>query len=297
MGSSLFSNVKWFAFLDKNKHIPLKKLYGKYILRLSVAYVFWSCIYAIYNSIYDSGNMIIEKIKYFLSYCISGEIHTWYILVTIGLYIALPLLKCIVDKGSDSLIKYWLFVMFIFVSIIPSFIKLGLPYLSGYVAYINKYMDLDFFLGYTFLFVLGYYIYNKDFTKKVKTIIYVLAFIGALYSLFVLIVLRNLLGIQIGALDYLSPNIVFMSMGVFLFFKDFVSKCNFSEKSAKIISSISKLTFGIYLIHVLVLKVLSRIGLGVTIAPFSISYIVISIIVFLVSLAVIFVVSKIPIIN
>ena len=96
-----FFMLSGLMFLDKNKEIPLKKLYGKYILRLAVAYVVWSCIYAIYNSFYDAGPTLYEKFNYFLNYCISGEIHTWYVLVTIGLYIALPIIKLIIQSIAN----------------------------------------------------------------------------------------------------------------------------------------------------------------------------------------------------
>ena len=114
-----FFMLSGLMFLDKNKEIPLKKLYGKYILRLAVAYVVWSCIYAIYNSFYDAGPTLYEKFKYFLNYCISGEIHTWYVLVTIGLYIALPIIKLIIHKANQKAINYWIIAMFIFASVIP----------------------------------------------------------------------------------------------------------------------------------------------------------------------------------
>ena len=98
MGSSMFPNGKRCDVLDKNKDIPIKKLYAKYIFRFAVSYAFWSYIYALYNSFYDAGDSFIEKFKYFASYCLSGKLHTWYILVTIGIYMTLPIVKYLIIR-------------------------------------------------------------------------------------------------------------------------------------------------------------------------------------------------------
>lgn len=60
-----FLMVSGVMFLDKNKDIPIKKLYVKHVFRLAVSYAFWSCIYALYNSFYDAGDSFIEKSQVF----------------------------------------------------------------------------------------------------------------------------------------------------------------------------------------------------------------------------------------
>ena len=122
-----FLMVSGVMFLDKNKDIPIKKLYAKYIFRLAVSYAFWSCIYALYNSFYDAGDSFIEKFKYFASYCLSGELHTWYILVTIGIYMTLPIIKHLINTLDEKKLRYWILMMFIFFSIVPFVSSLSIP--------------------------------------------------------------------------------------------------------------------------------------------------------------------------
>lgn len=107
-----------------------------------------------------------------------------------------------------------------------------------------------------FYFVIGYYLFLHDISAKIKKCIYSLSVVGFVYSVIVLCLLNPLFGFKIGVLGYSNPNIVFMSMGVFLFFTDVVSKHKFSNKFKRVITSLSGLTYGIYLIHVLILKVL-----------------------------------------
>ena len=94
-----------------------------------------------------------------------------------------------------------------------------------------------------------------DISAKIKKCIYSLSVVGFVYSVIVLCLLNPLFGFKIGVLGYSNPNIVFMSMGVFLFFTDVVSKHKFSNKFKRVITSLSGLTYGIYLIHVLLVNI------------------------------------------
>lgn len=292
-----FVMLSGMMFLNKNKEISFKNLYGHYILRLFTSYVFWSCIYALYNSLYMVSGGINEYIKYFVNYCFSGELHMWYILMTIGLYIALPIIKYIVLNAPQSLIKYWLVAMFIFASIIPFICDLNIPYISGTVAYLNEYIEVQFLCGYTLFFVLGSIIATNNLSLKLRKLIYVLGIGGFLYCIFVLCVLKYFINSELGALNYLYPNIVFMSISVFLFFKDKVSQIKFSDKAKYIIVGMSKLTYGVYLLHVLVLKILYRLGLNLSFCNIVISIPLIALITFVICMIVIFLISKIPFIN
>lgn len=292
-----FMMLSGVMFLDKNKNIPIKKLYGKYILRLAVSYVFWSCIYALYNSFFDSGNSFIEKFKYFASYCLSGEIHTWYVLVTIGIYMTLPIIKHLINTLDEKKLRYWILMMFIFFSIVPFVSSLSIPMFPGYVAYINKYMELYFFAGYMFYFVMGYYLVSHDISAKIKKCIYSLSIVGFVYSVVVFCVLNPLFGFKIGVLGYSNPNIVFMSMGVFLFFTDVVSKRKFSNKFKRVITLLSGLTYGIYLIHVLILKVLHNMGVSLSFCAKSVSILIVSLITFIFAAIIVYIMKKVPLVG
>ena len=292
-----FVMLSGMMFLNKNREISIKKLYGKYILRLLISYVFWSSVYAAYNSIYEVNGGIKEYIKYFINNCFSGELHMWYIPMTIGLYIAMPIIKYVLNNASAEIIKYWIIVMFVFASVIPFVGELNIPYISGIISYFYSYMEIHFLCGYTLFFVLGYLFSTVGLSDKYKNYIYILGACGFIYSIFVLIILRIISSIEIGALTYLYPNIIFMSAAVFMFFKDKVSKVRFSDIQSNIISKLSGLSYGIYLVHVLVLKVLYHLGVDLSLCNIIISIPLITIITFVISTCVIFIVSKVPIVN
>lgn len=292
-----FLMISGVMFLDKNKDIPIKKLYGKYILRLAVSYVFWSCIYALYNSLFNAGNTFIEKLKYFASYCLSGEIHTWYVLVTIGIYMTLPIVKHLINTLDEKKMRYWILMMFVFFSAVPFVSSWSIPMFPGYVAYISKYMEVYFFAGYLFYFILGYYIVSHKISQKVKKYIYGLSLLSFIYSVVVLTIINPLFNKEIGVLNYVNPNIVFMSIGIFIFFTDVVSKHKFSEKFSKMTATLSGLTYGIYLIHVLILRVLNNLGVSLSFCPKSISTLIVSVVTFVSAAVIIYVMKKIPFIG
>ena len=292
-----FVMISGIMFLDNNKEIPLKKLYGKYILRLFVSYVFWSCVYAGFNMMFETGDGFTNKLKYFINNCFSGEIHMWYVLMCIGLYIASPIIRVILNNASKRIIEYWITVMFIFASVIPFVVDCNIPYISGTIDYLNKYIDIQFLCGYTLYFVLGYYINHFEISKITEKVVYFLGVIGFIYSVTVLIILKYFINFQLGALNYFYPNIIFMGCANLVFFKYRVTKVHFSDKAKSVIYRISKLTYGIFLVHVLILKMIYHLGICLSLCNYIISIPLVTLITFIISMIVIILISKIPFIN
>jgi len=292
-----FVMISGMMFLNNNKELPVKKLYSKYVLRMAVSYLFWSAIYTFFNCYFDAGASLKEKILYIYNYLFCGEIHMWYILMIIGLYIASPVIKYIVNNAPKKLLHYWIVIMFIFASVIPFVSNLNIFYISSIVSFLNKYIDIQFLCGYTLYFVLGFYFSKYELSNKMKKTLYILGGCGFAYCILILIVLKYFMNLQMGALSYMYPNIIFMSCAVLLFFMDYVSKVTFKEKTQKFIIELSKLTYGIFLIHVLVLKSLYHLGINVSICNVAISEPLVSLITFIISAVIIFFVSKIPVIG
>ena len=105
----LFVMISGSLFLNRN--IEIYKIYRKYLLRLVIAFIFWSIIYALYAYFKDGlslTNFVLE--------IISGHYHMWYIFMICGLYILTPILKKIAE--SESVTKYYILLAIIFTFII-----------------------------------------------------------------------------------------------------------------------------------------------------------------------------------
>jgi len=98
----IFIMISGVLFL--NREVSLKKIFSKYILRMVVAYVFWSFFYMIF----EEGTKF-EKLNIFLQ----GHYHMWFILMIIGLYMLLPIIKPITENKRRTvyLLLYHCFLL------------------------------------------------------------------------------------------------------------------------------------------------------------------------------------------
>ena len=266
-GVPVFVMMSGALFLPRE--IPTKTLYKKYISRMAIAYVVWSAFYAIFDLL---GNLIFKD-DYQISFVeiigsfISGAVHLWFLPMIIGLYMCIPLIKQLTK--NDNLIKYFLLLSFIFCFIKTQTELVSTSLLSGNVALIfanvntlfkNSHMDLVF--GFTSYFILGFYINKTEINKKKRLLLYILGVIGL-----VLTVTLNLLASKTAGkstetfYSANSINVLLMSIAIFVWFK---YNAKGTEKLNKIIIKLSKYSFGAFLVHIFILKVLHAFGIQTT---------------------------------
>lgn len=221
----------------------------------------------------------------------------WYLPMLAGLYIAAPILAIIIKSISGKWVKYWIGGMFVFTSLIPFIEKLNVKFVSTIISSINGYMDLQFLGGWTLYFVLGYYISQTEFSKKQVKAIYFCSGIAFLFTLITTVGFYRRYGEPMGILSYEYPNIVIFGAGVFLLFKEKISKISFTENCKQKIYSLSKLTFGIYLIHVLILRILYQFGFSISLFHPIVSVPIVALATFIFAAMLIWVVRKIPVIG
>lgn len=292
-----FVMLSGMMILPKADEVPLAKLAIHRVLRMLIVYVAWSAVYSLYNVYVLDIVYAPTKFKTFLDGCFSGETHMWYILMQAGLYIASPILGVLVKKLDRKWQIYYLAGLLTFSSLIPFFVKLNIPYASTIVASFENNMDLQFLKGWTLYFVLGYYVGQHQFTRKEKTVVYTAALVGFIYTFerTILYCMRN--GEAFGILSYEYPNIVLMGIGIMVFFKEEIGKIQFSDKMQAWIRSISGLTFGIYLSHILLLKIFYALGFNIQMAHTAISVPMVAIVVFATGAVLTWIIHKIPIVG
>ena len=118
-------------------------------------------------------------------------------------------------------------------------------------------IELNFFAEYVGYFVLGYYLTHFSFSKKQLTLSYILGIAGLALS-----VLMPIICIHLNFEDRASliesdftPDIVLVVAALILWFKNrtYSENPNFISR---MISQVSKESFGIYLVHVLVMEII-----------------------------------------
>ena len=272
-------------FLNPARDIQIQRLWKKNILRIVVAFIFWSALYAPVKVWKDFRCFEAESL---LRCFFDGYAHLWFLYALIPLYIAVPFLRVIVrDK---ELLKYFLFLTFIYSILFPSIQSFPIFGITKRIT-VNLNMEIAMFSRCSFYFVLGYYMHIKTFLKRDKRLVYFLGFAGALFAVFETYLYDG----KFGGYDvYMSIHCVFQSCGVFLFGKE-LQKNLWRPKIGELTIFLADLSFGVYLVHMFVNGFFFHV-LGLTTfccTPF-LSVPILTIFVFMISCCISFLLHKLP---
>lgn len=295
----VFVMISGALFLDSSYNIDLKKLLTKNILRLFTAYIVWSFIYAVltyiylgsYDGLYNAVNFIIRK-------TISSHYHLWYIPMIISVYLMIPILKPMTSVDSaQKLCKYFLILFFIFGIFKPSIFTFNLPY-KKYLATIVGLIDIPSATGWLGYLVLGFYLRKYTMIRTKRIIVYCLGVLGFLFCAIGTSIISVKNGTPTLFYHFLfSLSCYFVGISWFVFFKYVISNILIYERGLKIISTMSKNMFGIYLVHVVIIKIFSECGFNTLSCNPIISIPIISVCVFVASYIIVILIKKIPLVS
>ncbi len=166
--------VSGTLFLGKEQ--PLKKLFFKSILRILLAFFFWSTLYALWDLHVTHA---VDSIKGFLKAILTGHYHMWFLLMITGLYLFVPLLNKIAE--NKKLMRYFVILSFLFACLIPQCLNiLGLRF-SGAARVLKSFLsalNLHFVAGYSGYFVLGCLLSQTEIKGRLEKIIYIFGLLG-----------------------------------------------------------------------------------------------------------------------
>lgn len=293
IGVPLFLMLSGVFMLDENRSLPYKKLAYK-IGKLLLLLIFWAAVYA-----------IIFHQKELIYYFFYGHVHLWYLYVIIGLYLVTPILRLFVKSENKAILYYFVVLALIF-QFLPDFIS----FCCHRTNYVSKFFDM--FKVYSVCGYVAYYILGRliaiDFDRiiKYKNLILYLGIIAVIAS-FTGAELYTTKTAQTYRVFFEEKNIlVFIySISSFVLLTNIIknNEHKFSGCLKQAITSVSKLSFGIYLVHMIILSCLQA---NILKDIFSITikntnaflYIVITyLITFVLSYVVVFIMSKIKYIN
>lgn len=314
----VFVMISGIFFLNPEKECDPKKIFKKNIVRMATAFIFWTVIYALQQNFFPphayGKEVAAFSKKAFFNDLISGEYHMWYLYMIAALYLLTPLIKVFTDHATKRQLETFMALSFIFANVIPMF--LAYPFIKKFeFNLVNQYLSAGFVTGYTGLYVGGQYMVRYPFTKKVRRIVYLMGILG-----YILMSCSNLwLSFYKDSptkdlLQTYHASSVMISYAVFTFFQHVVSKINFGEKSAKVIMWLSARSFGVYLCHVFIMRCFQYFGIQVihfkpAASVFDLSFLpyvhvpaiigvpVLTALVLIISFAVSWAFSKIPVLN
>ena len=247
IGVPLFIMVSGSLFLDENKPFNVKAFFRKHLLVMAVLLIFWSLIYGVfYHAISGVGVW-----DYILNFSGTLYPHMWYMYMIIGLYLIVPILRLFVKRENKRYILYFIFLSVVS-SYIPSFLNLFKNLMGFSISTYTPRLFLNFVSGYTTYFLLGWYLTNVEIKEKTKK---TLVATGAL-SLVIMIVLTQAFESSIPesynyTYDNLSILPLLYSIGAFVL----LYRKDNSGREGRFCHTVSKFTFGIYMLHIMILEV------------------------------------------
>ncbi len=281
----VFIMLSGALFLNPEKRVDIKTLYSKNMLRIICAFAVWSLFYAIVKF---NGDM-----NAFVKNLLLGHHHMYFLYLIAGLYMAVPILRKICE--DERIMGYFLLLALVFTFVLPAVSKL--PYMSV-VASIEQKISFRIAVGYSAYFVGGYYLSCVDIPKKGRGAIYVLGILAFLLTAVMTRVFSlHAQKLYDGFYNGFSINVLLETVSLFVFAKYNMSKPPKSDRRAHVISELSKITFGIYLVHMFVIDVVDSMGILDSVSS-SVVYAGAKIaLVFITSAIISYIINKIPVLN
>ncbi|MBQ2909665.1 MAG: acyltransferase family protein [Bacilli bacterium] len=217
---------------EKNKERIIKKIVTLFVI--TIIYLIWDKYY-----MNKDINIILLLSK-------PERKLLWFMYAIIGIYIALPFIKCMVDKMSKEEDKLFVILWLMFNGI--------LKYLNIGNTYLIPIISGTYYLGY---FIMGYMIikyYNYINKKKNNKLLLITIFL----SFTIVLVFTYFISINYNKhftklLTYSNALIMVASLSSFIYLY-----FNIKNKENIIISKLSNLSFGIYLFHGIILDFIMK---------------------------------------
>ncbi len=287
----IFVMITGTLLLRPEKEISIKNVFFKYIKKILILIIFWEFVYAFVVQINSQEkwtfDIIWDRFK-------AGYYHLYYLYLIIGIYLITPIIKFIINQKNDGIIKYYLILWFVFQIVINTvIILLELFDKNNIVSIVQNKLYLNFIIGYTGYYILGYYLNSHKQSKKCRYIIYILGVIGYISTIGVTKVFNK----NTVLYGYFSLNTFFMAIAVYIFVKELLFDKNINEKLNLFIQKLAKLTLGVYLLHPIFIIIMEKLEITMLVGNMFIMIPVVVAIVYLFSLITTYILSKIPIIG
>ncbi|WP_025785870.1 acyltransferase [Sporosarcina sp. D27] len=241
----MFVMISGALMLGSTREITILSFLKKKLAKILIPLFAWSVIYYANEVRKDE---ITFSVADFIKRFATDDImyHLWFLYMIAGLYLITPLLKILIQHAKRKDIEYFL-ILWLFASVFSNWLE----YFIGYRFEIELFF-VTHYIGY---YVLGYYLFTFEFHAKWRILIYIGGIAGFVTTFFMTYheSLKIDEPLEQFWYDEHSPNVLLMAVALFMVFKS--SKIG-EVKVPWIGKVISQASFGIYLIHVLVMQTL-----------------------------------------
>lgn len=238
------------ALLLNQKEESLHTFFSKRFLKVVIPLLGWSLIYILFRKYYLHQDINFLN-HFFASFYKKQYYHLWFLYTLIGLYLFIPIFKIFVQNTSKTIHLYFIILWVFTVSIIPIINKFTSIHIPNYLPMMS---------GHIGFLLLGYMLYHLEINKK----IFITSFILIIVTTIITTVGTYYLSIDANKFQSffyknLSLTTIIQSISYFIVLKYIAMKTYTTNTTINtIITQLSLTSFGIYLIHPIILKILQQ---------------------------------------
>lgn len=262
-----FVMITGALLLDPDKDMTYKKIFCRYILKMLIVIVIFSIIFEIIDTFSANENITLSTVADGVKNSVLNKswIHMWYLYMVVAIYLMLPIFR-LISKNSNKKDMLYLLVLFgifliaadivfngIFKSILIFNQNENLNDLSNlqFYIFINKVWPFYLFLGYAI---------NKKYIKIKPVISIFFIILGIVFISFFVLSEKYTSNEIVKSICYVlysfnsSPGFLFIALGAF----SFAASMHRLKRGRlfKVIKQIDACSFGIYLIHIIPIKII-----------------------------------------
>lgn len=262
-GVPVFFMISGSFLLKPEKEITDKKI-KTYCVRLLVAYVIWTWIYAVWNTICAVDfSLDVFDVQEFLKLALNGPYHFWFMFVMFGLYIVTPYLRKVVATSTKDELKKLLYIWGGLSIIVP--VMKTYNFIPSLINLIDN-IKMVYCTGYFGYYLLGWYLSEYQVKERRNdSFCWLIFFISIVLTICLTFQREFMLGCRD---DFwqgnFSPTVVLGAITLFLGFKnleDYFQKI-LSIKYKHFLSILANESFGVYLIHDMFITLLWRLEIN-----------------------------------
>ncbi len=161
LGVPLFLMISGALLLDPHREISLRKLYGRMIPRILIPLVFWGYCFSLIKQWFSTRSFQTAMLKKAWMDVLKGKswTHLWYLYMLIGLYLLLPVLRSLVRALKESEKLYLVSVLLFLGSVLPTL---------DHILKLKISLQQPKPLCYVTMFLMGYFLtdYAAELTEK-----------------------------------------------------------------------------------------------------------------------------------
>lgn len=263
MAVPLFMIVSAFLLVPKRKDQTAAEFYKRRFGKILPPFLVFAVLYSLLPILWgqlDTASGLHDLVRVPVNFPSMGG-HLWFIFPLFGLYLFIPVISPWIEKASAREERF--FILLFLISACMPYLNRWLGELWGQCFW-NEFHILYYFSGFLGYLVIAHYIREHlDWSTRKRLLVGApMLVVGAVITMISFYVQAHP-GVPISTpvlevgWRFCSINVVCATIGTFLMFS-----CIKSTSAPKIIESLSKLSYGMYLMHMFWLYLWSNVAIG-----------------------------------